>query len=774
MSKVFTVQNWKDRGQGSLRDAIAQAQSGDTIKFDSSLANKTIKLTSGQLEVDKDLIIDGGNAPGLTISGNNASRVFFIQGDPPWEPVEVTLKNLTIADGKTTGTGENASGAGIWTHGNTTLKVEDSKFKNNHANGGGGGGIFAGWRSTNTVINSIFENNSASGTDGRGGGAIAVKSESSTIVQDSEFTKNKGVNGGAINTLLGGLTVENSTFTQNTSTDAGGAILTDGASATSNSSTKGTIEISNSRFDGNQGAGQGGALFLYVYDGDKVIIEDSTIINNQVIADAKGNSLGGGLRHGKGELIIQNTTFAYNRAFQQGGAAWVGENAPVEIDNSIFYGNRAESADGKGGIGGALVLPSESNTRKISNTTVADNYAGFMGGGFANGGNNTQLKNTLFADNVAYNGGNSWNINHHTTQVFKDQGGNFQSEYPNPNDTKITAKVELVDPQLGDFTDNGGAVQTAPIVGNPEVTGGALLEPTTDIGNVNNEPELVTAISNQTVNVDEPLSFDISENFSDPDGDDLSFSATLKNGKPLPSWLNFNSETGIFSGTPSSGDKTKQTILVTANDGQGGIESDAFKLKLTTPPVQDTSPVQDTPPVQDDPILISEGEPELINLEDQTSSVSAKFFNIESDAGFDNSVGFYAVENEQGDVQDKVTGELISPDDAGYAQAALAQQVVGDLNRNTGIFEAEFQAGTILAPYIIANGTTEEWLETNPNNQRLAWNDPIAYFAYLGANPDGKDHVSLLGEKKFGFEDWYGGGDMDHNDITVEVDLTVA
>ncbi|MFP5271031.1 DUF4114 domain-containing protein [Coleofasciculus sp.] len=695
MSQVFTVQNQKDKGQGSLRDAIAQAQSGDTIKFASRLKNKTIKLTSGQLEIDKDLTIDGSKASGLTISGNNKSRVFFLQGDPSWEPIDVTIKNLTIANGKTTGTGENASGAGIWTHGFTTLEVEGIKFKNNHANGGGGGAIFAGWRSTNTVINSIFENNSASGTDGRGGGAIAVKSESSTIVQDSEFTKNKGSHGGAINTLLGGLTVENSTFTKNTSTDAGGAILTDGASATSNSSTKGTIEISNSRFDGNQGTGQGGALFLYVYDGDKVILKDSTVINNQVIADAKGNSLGGGLRHGKGELIIQDTTFAYNRAFQQGGGAWVGENAPVTIDNSLFYGNRAESADGKGGIGGALALPSESNTRKISNTTVADNYAGFMGGGFANGGNNTTLKNTLFADNVAYNGGNSWNINHHTTQVFKNQGSNFQSEYPNPNDTKITAKAKLLDPQLGDFIDNGGAVQTAPIPGNPEVTGGATLAPTAGGNSLsNNELHLVAAVADQTTEVDEPLSF----------------------------------------------------------DGNN----------------------QDTTPAKNDPILITDGEPELIDLQDQNRPVSAHFFNIENNAGFNNSVGFYVVENEQGDVQDTVTGQLISPDEAGYAEAALAQQVVGDMNRNTGSLQVELEAGTILAPYIIANGTTEEWLATNPTNQRLGYADPTAYFAYLGANPDGKDHVRLLGENKFGFEDVFGGGDLDYDDITVQVNLTVA
>ena len=710
MSQVFTVQNRKDSGQGSLRDAIAQAQSGDTIKFASGLKNKTIKLTSGQLEVDKDLTIDGSKASGLTISGNNASRVFFIQDDPTGGAVEVTLKNLIIANGKTTQKGEDGAGAGIRTESHTKLTVENSEFRNNHANGEGGGAIFAGWRSNTTAINSEFKNNSTSGNSQtgkgeRGGGAIAVGSESSLTVKDSEFTENIGTNGGAINTVLGGLIVENSTFTDNDSTPGGpfgphtkgygGAIFTDGASATSNNSTKGKIEIRNSRFEGNKGAGQGGGLFLYAYPGDEVIIEDSTIIDNQVIKDSKGDALGGGVRHGNSKLTVRNTTFADNRALVQGGGLWTGEKSPVTINNSIFYGNEAKSTNGKKGLGGAILLGNGSNPTKITSTTIANNYAGWQGGGFWGGGNNVTLKKTLVADNLANNGGNKWNIHHHTGTVFRDGGGNFQSEDPNPNDTKITAKAKLLDPQLGDFTDNGGTVQTAPIPGNPEVTGGATLAPTAGGNSLsNNELQLVAAVADQTAEVDEPLSF----------------------------------------------------------DGNN----------------------QDTTPAQNDSILITDGEPELINLQDQTSSVSANFFNIESNAGFDNSVGFYAVENEQGDVKDTVTGELISPDEVGYAEAALSQQVVGDMNRNTGIFEAEFQPGSILAPYIIANGTTEEWLETNPNNQRLGYADPTAYFAYLGANPDGKDHVRLLGDNQFGFEDMYGGGDLDHDDITFEVDLTVA
>ncbi|MFN7517388.1 MAG: DUF4114 domain-containing protein, partial [Dolichospermum sp.] len=51
-------------------------------------------------------------------------------------------------------------------------------------------------------------------------------------------------------------------------------------------------------------------------------------------------------------------------------------------------------------------------------------------------------------------------------------------------------------------------------------------------------------------------------------------------------------------------------------------------------------------------------------------------------------------------------------------------------------------------------------------------NDPDIYFTFLGANSDGVDHVRMLGDNTFGFEDMRGGGDKDFNDILVKVNLT--
>jgi len=47
----------------------------------------------------------------------------------------------------------------------------------------------------------------------------------------------------------------------------------------------------------------------------------------------------------------------------------------------------------------------------------------------------------------------------------------------------------------------------------------------------------------------------------------------------------------------------------------------------------------------------------------------------------------------------------------------------------------------------------------------------MAYFAFTGANPDGVDHVRLLGDNTIGFEDQLGGGDRDYNDLVVQVNF---
>jgi hypothetical protein len=86
-------------------------------------------------------------------------------------------------------------------------------------------------------------------------------------------------------------------------------------------------------------------------------------------------------------------------------------------------------------------------------------------------------------------------------------------------------------------------------------------------------------------------------------------------------------------------------------------------------------------------------------------------------------------------------------------------------NGGTAGFNTTLQGGAMYVPFLVANGTLDALLDRNPNN------NPDIYFAFLGANSDGVDHVRILGDNTFGFEDLRGGGDKDFNDVIVKVNL---
>ncbi|MEB3826297.1 DUF4347 domain-containing protein, partial [Phormidium sp. CCY1219] len=459
---TLTVTNANDSGAGSLRNAISTAQPGDTIAFDSSLANQTITLTSGQLLVDKDLTIDGANAAGLTISGNNASRIIDFTRDASFNPTSLTVRNLTLANGKTTAGDEEGAGAGIRTGNGTTLTVENTTFRNNDATYGGGG-IFGGFQSTTTVINSTFDGNiGTAGQQERGGGAISIKSESNLTVRGSEFTNNKGVNGGAINSLFTVLTVEDSTFINNEAITPssktqfyglGGAILTDGATDLSKPDS-GTILVRNSRFEGNRALDGGGAN-LYSYPDDKVVVEDSLFIRNEALETPAGGGSGGGLRHDNSEFTLSGTSFVDNVAHKQGGGLWVDKVSPTTISNSTFSGNKAEDPDDPTrGLGGGIFIQSPST---LVNLTVTENSAGGSAGAlFAGQQQNITVANSVFANNTV---GNAANSKRNTNIELTDGGNNLQfpdKNSPDPGDVNVTASIAIADPKLGALQEING------------------------------------------------------------------------------------------------------------------------------------------------------------------------------------------------------------------------------------------------------------------------------------------------------------------------------
>ena len=73
-ANIITVTNTQDSGSGSLRQALANANDGDTIDF---AVTGTIGLTSGELLVDKNITISG---PGPGVTRRPGRVQFLIRG----------------------------------------------------------------------------------------------------------------------------------------------------------------------------------------------------------------------------------------------------------------------------------------------------------------------------------------------------------------------------------------------------------------------------------------------------------------------------------------------------------------------------------------------------------------------------------------------------------------------------------------------------------------------------------------------------------------------
>ncbi|NJL58022.1 hypothetical protein HC928_25080 [bacterium] len=310
---ILTVTSTANAGSGSLRSAIANAQAGDTIKFASTLANQNITLTGGEIKITKNLTIDGTGAANLTISGNNTSRIFLIE-----KFLNVTVRNLRLINGKTFGTSSAGEGGAIQVRDYSSLKVQNSTFKGNRASRGGA--IRVGYGGSLTVLRSTFDgNDGSSANDGFSAGAIATfgaggsTGQGKLVIENSTFINNKGSMGGAVYNLLGPVTIKNSVFKNNTSTQEGGAVFTDGASGSNRDTVGGKIIIEGSRFEGNKAIAGGGGLYLWTYKADEVIIKDSTISGNTVTRGGQYNlGRGGGLEFAGSSLTIDSTAIVNN------------------------------------------------------------------------------------------------------------------------------------------------------------------------------------------------------------------------------------------------------------------------------------------------------------------------------------------------------------------------------------------------------------------------------------------------------------------------------
>jgi beta-glucanase (GH16 family) len=261
-----TVSNTNQSGAGSLSRAVEIIGNGGTIGFAAALAGQTITVAPGRPFIvnGKTVIIDAAAAPGLSLSGGGAERVFIVEGG-----AAATLRHLTI----TNGFGFDLAG-GILNNG--TLNLERSVISGNVVGATandfwkGGGGIYSGQNSTLNVLDSTVSNNRTTLVDG---GGIYAFFNAAVRIENSTVSGNVAGNVGGGIRMLGNTTIVNSTLSGNTSSAwFGGALF----------HTDGVADLVNSTVTANVApASANAALFVGTFTAANATLN----VTNSIVAD---------------------------------------------------------------------------------------------------------------------------------------------------------------------------------------------------------------------------------------------------------------------------------------------------------------------------------------------------------------------------------------------------------------------------------------------------------------------------------------------------------
>ena len=242
-ANTIVVTNTSDSGPGSLRDALAIANDGDTI--DATGISGTISLTSGELQITHAVTINGPGPESLLVVGggtrvfdNLASDVtisgFFISGgsapgdngggilNEGGNSATLSLNNCVVA-------GNSADfGAGIFNF-NGKLRVNKCTINGNGAAFSGGGIANSAFDGAATLIitNSTISSNFTDIKDGKDGGGITNGAGGSALAVASVIVINSTLSGNSANKNGGGIanaadvgqfaraTITHSTFSDN-------------------------------------------------------------------------------------------------------------------------------------------------------------------------------------------------------------------------------------------------------------------------------------------------------------------------------------------------------------------------------------------------------------------------------------------------------------------------------------------------------------------------------------------------------------------------------
>ena len=366
---TITVINTLDGGPGSLRQALADANDGDTINFDASL--HAIGVFSGELVVDKSVTISGPGpgAANLFVYNDGLNRVFHITN-----AVTVSISGLTI----TNGLADDRGGGGILND-HSTLTVSNCTIRGNQTvyADTSGGAIYNDGESGSA---SLEINNSTvvyNGCDDRGGGIYnnGISGSATLTINNSSVSGNfvGNAGGGIYNDGYQGsatLTINNSTLSDNSAVyagSAGGGIVNTGSSGGS-----ATLTVRNSTLSDNSADFYGGGIENEGIGGSAMLTVTNCTISGNSVGDYGGGIHNVGGLFGGATLTVTNSTISGNSAAGYAGGIFndghFGEGATLEIGNTIL----------KTGSSGANIYNPEGIVTSLGYNLCNDEGNGFL------------------------------------------------------------------------------------------------------------------------------------------------------------------------------------------------------------------------------------------------------------------------------------------------------------------------------------------------------------------------------------------------------------
>jgi hypothetical protein len=349
---TLTVTNTNDNGAGSLRRAIADATQGDTIDF-ALPSGSVITLTSGELVIDKSLIISGPGSYALAVSGGRTSRVLRVDAG-----ATVRVAGLTLRDGSVSvalcPTGD-CRGGGVLNSGDLTLANCVVSNNNVAANTVGSlpaaGSAFGGGVEN---LGRLTMNDCVVTRNGVGGGSGVI----------SDFPVN-GFGGGIDN--AGELTLTRSVVSDNTASGSPTLSSSDGFGGGVNNRAGGMLNATDSAVSFN------------------------TALGGTTSRGTPGSAFGGGLRNeGAATLVnckVFNNTARSRAGLNSAGGGGTARGGGVEnsgaltLTNCRVEANVVRSSDFSGGRADGGGINSTAGTFTLSDSTVRNNLA--AAGGFS-------------------------------------------------------------------------------------------------------------------------------------------------------------------------------------------------------------------------------------------------------------------------------------------------------------------------------------------------------------------------------------------------------